>query len=181
MRTNRLLNLAFPALALILVGFTAAPAFARSGGSGSGSGGGTVTTTTTIVAFNNSGQAFHGVLPSGQVTFTYSKDGSYKNLRIELSNINVPDGDTVEIYLDEAVRVSNWISHTYSFPHITIYQGSGIATWSTANGDAVPFLLPTVGTTSMTVWGDYTDWPGTDELATGTWVESMMFGALTRG
>jgi len=127
------------------------------------------------------GRLFHGVLPAGQTTFTYSKDGSTKILTIQLTDINVPDGDTVDVELDEAVRVSNWIAHTYVSVHVPIDRGAGVVSWSTANGDVVPFLLPTVGTTNITVWGDYTLFPGTNALETGTWVETMSFGALTRG
>jgi hypothetical protein len=102
-------------------------------------------------------------------------------MTINLTNVQVEDNDTVLVEIDDAVRVSNWISHSYSWVPVTIVGGCGVLSYNSANGDIVPFLVPTAGTTTITVWGDYTTWPGTTELATGTPILYGTFGALTRG
>jgi hypothetical protein len=181
MRVNRSLAAIVPALCLAL-SCLAGSAIA-SGGSGSGGSGGSSTDPTVTTLAMNTGALplFNGMAPAGQATFSYSKDGATKSLEIQLENVNLPDGDTVDVEVDEAVRVSNWISHNYLYVPMTIHQGAGTLIWSTANGDAVPFLLPTIGTTTITVWGNYTVWPGTMEIATGIPVVNVAFGALTRG
>lgn len=164
-------------LGVLGFGILTAPALASGGSGGSGSGGsgggGGNTITTTPVTMTNWG-LFNGTLPVGQATFSYSQDGTYKSLSIQASGINIPDGDDVDVEVDEAWRVSNWIAHNYSYYTMTIQQESGSLSWSTANGDSVPFLLPTLGETTITIWGTFTPTSGTRILQTS-------FGALTRG
>jgi hypothetical protein len=178
MRTKRLLGTAILAAALALGAIAAPHAALGSGGSG---GGGSTTINTSPVTMTCLPGTFNGTVPVGRTTYSYSSNGTYKSMTISVDNVNVADGDTVDVEVDEAVRVSNWISHTYTWLPMTIYQGHGSLTWSTANGDIPPFYLPTAGTTTVNIWGDYTVWPGTYELATGSEVLYGTFGALTRG
>jgi hypothetical protein len=171
-----------PALVALLLGLFISVLVpgALAQGSG-GSGGGGVTVTTTTLAMSNVAPLLNGAVPAGQVTFTYSKDGSSKNLLIEVSNVNVPDGDTLDVEVDQAWKIGKWVQHSYLWLPVTIHNGSGSLSWSTAQGDVVPFLLPTAGTTTISIWGDYTVWPGTDVPETGVQALWEVFGALTRG
>jgi hypothetical protein len=179
MNTRRFLSSVFLTLCLFL-GCLMSPAFASGGSGGSSSGGGGISTTTTTIPLSAS-VALNGGLPSGRATFTYSQDGSIKSMTIQLSNVDVADGDSVDVEIDDAWRVGNWVAHNYYYVPVTIYQGSGALSYSTANGDFVPFLLPAGSTTTITVWGNYTVWPGTEEIATGIGFLHGIFGALTRG
>lgn len=133
------------------------PALAQhSGGSGGNSGGGGGAALTTItVAMNNHGVVFNGVLPQGTAKFAYSKNATTRNLDIQVSNLNVPDGTVVTVQSEEALRVTGRCWHyEWHYYSMTIQGGAGTLSFHSDRGDVVPFLDPKKGWTQIAILPD---------------------------
>ena len=158
--------LGWMALLGLVLGGLSAPALAQKSGSGgggggasgggSGGGGGNNNKTgiyTSTQVFDNWGIRYNGVLPLGQVTFTYSADGTTKTMNVQLSSINAPDGTVMTVETIEQWPAALAITPIFSYYSLTIHQGKGTLSLSTANGNSVMFLPPTVGQTNLYVFG----------------------------
>jgi hypothetical protein len=101
------------------------------------------------VNLDNWGIAYNGMLPQGQVTFTYSADGSFRSLSVRVSRINVPDGTVVEVEAQELWPVEGSIAQNTVYYPMIIRQGTGTLALSTANDANVNFLSPSMGQTIL--------------------------------
>src|SRR5579859_7074991 len=120
----------------------ASPAQAQKGGGG---------TSSSTLNLDNWGIPYNGMLPQGHVTFTYSADGSFRSLSVQVSHIHVPDGTVVQVEAQELWRAGGSIAQNIVYYPLTIRQGSGTLSLSTTTGTNVNFLLPTVGQTNLYV------------------------------
>ena len=120
----------------------ASPALAQNGGGG---------TSSSTLNLDNWGISYNGMLPQGRVTFTYSADGSFRSLSVQVSHIHVPNGTVVQVEAQELWRVGGSIAQNVVYYPMTIRQGNGTLLLSTATGANVNFLLPTLCQTNLYV------------------------------
>lgn len=135
-------NLTLSAVSLIFCtafGFMAGPACAQGGNS------------STTLNLDNWAIRYNGVLPTGKVTLTWSKTGSFKSVSVQVDHINVADGTVVNLQLQELWRSGGSILQNVTNYPVTIRRGKGSLSISTSNGDDVEFLLPADGKTNIYV------------------------------
>jgi hypothetical protein len=142
----------------LLVSGLSAPALAQKGGGGSGGsgggsgGGGSTGVVSSSLPFDDWGILYNGVFPHGQVVFSYSADGTYKTLNIQLSGINVPDGTVMTVETVEQWTTATGTAAIFSTYPVTIHQSKGLLSISTVNGDSVMFLTPFAGQTNVYIF-----------------------------
>jgi hypothetical protein len=120
------------------------PTLALPGGGG---------TSSSRVNLDNWGIPYNGVLPQGQVTFSYSADGSFRSLSVQVSRINVPDGTVVDVEAQEIWPCGGSTKQNNVCYSMTIRQGKGTLTLSTTSAANVNFLSPSMGQTDIHIEG----------------------------
>jgi hypothetical protein len=138
----------------LLMSGLSAPALAQKGGGGNSGGGGGNSggVLSSSLPFDDWGIFYNGMFAHGQATFSYSADGTYKSLSLQVSNISVPDGTVVEVE-----TVEQWLTATgnaviFSSYPMTIHQSKGVFSVSTLNGNNVMFLTPFAGQTNVYIY-----------------------------
>ncbi len=143
------------AAATVMVTTLGSPALASGGGggnSGGGGGGNNNGTTTKSLTFDDWNDFYNAMLPQGQITCQYNASGSTRSMQVQVSSINVVDGTVMYLETQEVVPSATGNAVTLTYYPITIQKGKGTLSLSTANGDIVAFLTPSVGETYFYVW-----------------------------
>jgi hypothetical protein len=150
----RLWLLVFLATVLSGVAQASGPGGGGGGGGGNGGGGGggghPVVTTTTQLTLSNFTGPFNGATPQGTATLVYTSSSAL-SVNLQFSNVNLPDGTIVDVTFNILSLLQHQlVTGTYDYP-IAITNGQGSLSLSLANGQGVPFLPPTIGSTGIGV------------------------------